>query len=109
MSEVNAGDTRPINSIEDVYDIYIGAGDDAKAGVEVELAFFDPESPDLNTMSVCQNKVVKNAANAACGNDFIRNEPTSEMLEVGSIASKPEALGKVLKDTQRSAECSGAF
>lgn len=105
MSEVNAGDTRPINSIEDVYDTYIGAGDDAKAGVEVELAFFDPESPDLNTMSVCQNKVVKNAANAACGNDFIRNEPTSEMLEVGSIASKPEALGKVLKDTQKRIEC----
>lgn len=105
MSEVNASDTRPITSIEDVYDTYLGAGDDAKTGVEVELAFFDPESPDLDTMSVCQNKVVKNAANSACGNTFIRNEPTSEMLEVGSIATKPESLGKVLKDTQKRIEC----
>lgn len=105
MSEVNASDTRPINTIDDVYETYLGAKDEARAGVEVELAFFDPKSHDLDTMTVCQNKVVKNAANAACGNNFIRNEPTSEMLEVGSVASKPENLGKVLNDTQKRIEC----
>lgn len=106
MSEVNAADTRPIESIDDVYDTYAGVGiDNARAGIETELAFFDPASPDLKTMTVCQNKVVKNAANAACGNDFIRNEPTSEMLEVGSVADKPENLGIVLRDAQKRIEC----
>lgn len=105
MSEVNASDVRPIESLDDIIHTYVGAGKDAKTGIEVELGFFDPESPTLATMSVPQNKVVKNATNSACGGDFARNEPTSEMLEIGSIASGPDELKAILKDTQHKIEC----
>ena len=100
MSEVNAVDLRPISSVEDVFDQYTGAGHDMKTGVEVELAFFDPESPDLTPMTVPQNKVVKNATNAEYGSDYARNEPSSEMLEIGSIAGNTTELKTILNDTQ---------
>jgi hypothetical protein len=105
MSDVNANDLRAINSIEDVIDTYTGAGIDSRTGVEVELAFYNPNTPDLDTMSVCQNKALKNASNAAQGEEFARNEPTAEMLEVGSIAAKPNDLRAVLDNTQANVEC----
>ncbi|MEZ5815297.1 MAG: hypothetical protein R3E13_11365 [Alphaproteobacteria bacterium] len=105
MSEVNAADLRPVESPDDVIHTYEGAGQNAKTGVEVELAFFDPQSPDLATMTPAQNKVVKNATNAQCGGDFARNEPTSEMLEIGSIAGNPDELRHIMKDTQSKIEC----
>lgn len=105
MSEVNSSDHRLIESIDDVLHTYIGAGDNAKTGVEVELAFFDPESPDLRPMTPPQNKVVKNATNSECGGDFARNEPTSEMLEIGSIAAGPDNLKAIMDDTQNKIEC----
>jgi hypothetical protein len=105
MSDVNANDLRAINSIDDVIDTYTGAGADSRTGVEVELAFYNPESPTLETMSVCQNKALKNASNAAQGEEFARNEPTSEMLEVGSIAARPNDLRAVLNNTQANIEC----
>ena len=104
MSEVNASDTRPIDSVADVIDTYAGVGKNSKTGVEVELAFFDPNSNDLATMTQCQNKVVKNAANAEKEEEFVRNEPTSEMLEVGSIAGDREDLRAVMRDTQNKIE-----
>jgi hypothetical protein len=100
MSDVNANDLRTIDSIDDVIDTYNGAGADSRTGVEVELAFYNPDTPDLDTMSICQNKALKNASNAAQGNDFARNEPTAEMLEVGSIAAGPKNLRAVLDNTQ---------
>ena len=105
MSEVNASDTRQIETIEDILHTYAGAGNDAKTGVEVELAFFDPESKDLTPMTIPQNKVVKNATNAECGGDFVRNEPTSEMLEVGSIPGGPEELRTIMDDTNKKIIC----
>jgi hypothetical protein len=105
MSDVNANDLRTIDSIDDVIDTYNGAGADSRTGVEVELAFYNPDTPDLDTMSICQNKALKNAGNAAQGNDFARNEPTAEMLEVGSIAAGPKNLRAVLDNTQANIEC----
>lgn len=99
MSEVNAGDLRIINSVEDVIDTYTGAGErGSMAGIEIELAYFDPQSPDLTPMSLCQNKVVKNAANAALGGDAVRNEPTAETLEVSSFARGKDDLKSVMDD-----------
>ena len=105
MSEVNASDTRLINGIEDVIGTYQGAGKDTKTGVEVELAYFDPNSPDLTPMTIPQNKVVKNATNNKCGHDYARNEPTSEMLEIGSIPGTAADLKAIMKDTQDKIEC----
>ncbi len=101
MSEVNASDTRQIESIDDVIDTYAGAQQNAKTGIEVELAFFDPKSANLTPMTIAQNKVVKNAANAQYGGNFVRNEPTSEMLEVGSIPGRPDELRIILDDTNK--------
>ena len=105
MSDVNANDLRIINSIEDVLPTYEGAGDDAMAGIEVELAYFDPATPDLDTMTVPQNKVVKNATNTECCGDFARNEPTSEMLEIGSDPGRPEHMKEVIEDTNDKIAC----
>lgn len=100
MSEVNASDRRVINSKDDVLATYQGAGDNAMTGLEVELAFFDPNSPDLAAMSLPQNLVLKNAAQDALTGigQWVRNEPTSELLEVNSIAAKPQELKKILDD-----------
>lgn len=105
MSEVNAADLRRIESAEDVIGLYSGVGKDTKTGVEVELAFFDPASPDLTPMTIPQNKVVKNATNAKCGADYARNEPTSEMLEIGSVAGNAHQLDTIIADTNAKIEC----
>ena len=105
MSEVNANDLRKINDIDDVLHTYNGAGKDAMTGIEVELAYFDPSTPDLTPMTVPQNKVVKNATNTECSGDFARNEPTSEMLEIGSAPGKPEDLKSIINDTNRKIAC----
>ncbi len=97
MSEVNARDLRIINNKDDIIDTYEGAGKNAKTGIEVELAFFDPKN--MNPMSIPQNKVLKNAALAALPGDWVRNEPSSEMLEVNSIATGSNHLKSVLNDT----------
>ncbi len=105
MSDVNANDLRKINRIEDVIDTYKGAGNNAMTGIEVELAYFDPETPDLIPMSIPQNKVVKNATNTQCSGDFARNEPTAEMLEIGSTPGRPEELKTIIKDTNTKIAC----
>ena len=56
-------------------------------------------------MTISQNKVVKNATNAQCGADYVRNEPTSEMLEVGSIAGGPDDIKTIMDDTQQKILC----
>ncbi len=95
MSEVNANDLTEINSADDVSELYSGAGDNSKAGIEVELSFFDPTKPDIPAMDLAQNtKLVKNI-----NSDWIHNEPTSELLEVASIAASPAQMNDVLKDT----------
>ncbi|MCB1720966.1 MAG: hypothetical protein KDI11_04350 [Alphaproteobacteria bacterium] len=108
MSEVNASDLRLIKSIDDVIGTYAGAGTGAKTGVEVELAFFDPKSPDLTPMTIAQNKTVKDTTNTECCGDFVRNEPTSEMLEVGSIPGGPDELRTILDDTNKKITCLNA-
>ena len=99
MSEVNAADQRIINGIDDVIGQYAGAGAASKIGIEVELAFFDPDN--MNQMSVCQNRVAKNAALDALPGDWVRNEPTSETLEVNSFAVAPDNLTAAMDDTNK--------
>jgi len=105
MSEVNANDLRTINDIDDVIHTYSGAGKNTMTGIEVELAYFDPKTPDLTPMTIPQNKVVKNATNTECCGDFARNEPTSEMLEIGSDPGTPEDLKTIIDDTNRKINC----
>ena len=100
MSEVNSSDTRAIESCDDVIETYEGAGEAMKTGIEVELAFFDPATPDLTPMNVAQNKAARNAANTQYGDDFARNEPTAEMLEIGSKAGAENEIKNILTDTQ---------
>ncbi len=102
MSDVNAKDTTRINGEDDVWHLYQGVGaGNAKTGIEVEMGFFDPASPTLKTMSVAQNKVVKNAAAAAHPGNWVNNEPSSETLEVSSIAGGPDDLRAVMDDTNK--------
>ncbi len=101
MSEVNANDLTEINGADDVFDLYLGSGENVKAGIEVELCFYNPDSPDLDVMSLCQNKVLKNSAAAVLPGDWVHNEPTSELLEVASIAASPDNLQSVLDDTNK--------
>lgn len=106
MSEVNLNDARLLGSLDEVLPLYAGAGrENSRTGVEVELAFFDPASENLEPMTVPQNKVVKNATNATCGGDFARNEPTAETLEVGSIAVCPKSLRDVLNNLNKRINC----
>lgn len=101
MSEVNATDQTLINSAEDVYDLYLGSGDQAQAGLEVEMAFFNPDTPDLDVMSLSQNRVLKNSAAAALDGDWVHNEPTSELLEVASSAADFANMRSVLDETNQ--------
>ncbi|MGH1374931.1 MAG: hypothetical protein ACRBCK_01175 [Alphaproteobacteria bacterium] len=100
MSEVNADDLSEIQNIDDVFALYGGSGKQAKSGLEVELAFFNPDDPDLSVMSLSQNRVLKNCAmDALPESDWIHNEPTSELLEVASHASSFSDIKSVLDDT----------
>lgn len=98
MSDVNASDSRIINGVDDVWHEYQGADDDCRAGIEVELAFFDPKTPDLTPMTRIQNKAVKDTANDLCGVECVRSEPSADMLEVGSIARRETFIQPVLDD-----------
>ena len=101
MSEVKANDNRVIEHPDDVKSLYQGVGkSNAKSGIEVELAFFDPSDDDFPAMSLCQNRVLKHSAMEALPEqDWVHNEPTSELLEVASIAVKFSDLKNVLDDT----------
>lgn len=105
MSDVNANDFRIINNKDDVLETYMGSGKESMTGIEVELAYFDPNTDDLAPMDIAQNETIKNKTNTACSGDFVRNEPTSEMLEIGSDPGRPDALEDIIKDTNRKIEC----
>lgn len=106
MSDVNASDTTIINAKEDIFDLYLGVGEKPmKTGLEVELAFIDPSSDNLTPMSVEQNKALKRASNAACSGTEARNEPTSEMLEIGSKAGTAEQLEEIINNAQTHINC----
>ncbi len=98
MSDVNANDLTEIRGAQDVAPLYLGAGKDAKAGLEVEMAFFNPKSPGLDVMSLAQNKVLKAASADVLGAQWVHNEPTSELLEVSSIAARFDQIRSVLAD-----------
>lgn len=103
MSEVKADDLTEINDLSDIYDLYKGVGKaNAKSGIEVELSFYDPKDDNLAAMSLCQNKVLKNSAAAALPTeDFVHNEPTSELMEVASIAAPFSKAKTVLDDINK--------
>lgn len=105
MSDVNPNDRKIIAAPDDVRHLYTGAGKNAKTGLEVELAFINANAPDLAPMTVPQNRVIKNAANAALqdetGLEWVRNEPTSDTLEGAGIAAAPHELQKILDDANR--------
>lgn len=105
MSEVNANDLRKINDIDDILHTYDGAGDDMMTGIEVELAYFDPNTPDLTPMNIEQNAAAKDRTNTECCGDFARNEPTSEMLEIGSDPGRPEHIKEIIEDTNAKVDC----
>lgn len=97
MSQVNAFDFEKIDTADDVLHLYQGAGAEAKIGAEIELAFFDPQTRDLVPMSITQNKALKAAALNAVRSG-INNEPSSETLEIATIAEKPKGLRAVMDD-----------
>ena len=100
MSEVKADDLTEINTAEDVFALYEGSGQNAKGGLEVELSYFNPESENLDVMSLEQNEEVRqNALKALVDGDWVHNEPTSEVLEVASNADSYANIKKVLDDT----------
>lgn len=98
MSDVNAKDLREIRKPADVGHLYDGAGPLAKSGMEVEMAFFNPASPNLDVMSLAQNKVLKAASADALGHEWVHNEPTSELLEVSTSAHSFGKIKETLKD-----------
>lgn len=97
MSDVNPNNTRLINSPEELYPLYEGAGAAAKIGAEIELAFFDPETPDLHPMTPAQNEKLRNRIDPDIRRD-IHNEPTSETLEAATLAAPFDELGRVIED-----------
>ncbi len=100
MSDVNASDLTEINTADDVFDLYRGSGDQAKAGIEVEMAYLDPKSDDLAVMSLAQNRTLVDDVRAQIsGNNWLHNEPTSELLEVASSAHRFANAKAVLDDT----------
>ncbi|MCL4678570.1 MAG: hypothetical protein KJ017_08270 [Alphaproteobacteria bacterium] len=97
MSDVNAADRRIINGPEDVYPLYRGAGADVRTGVEVELAFF--KANDLAPIGVTENENLRAQAHEALGKGvWVHNEPTSETVEVSSIAAPLDDLRAVMDD-----------
>lgn len=100
MAKINPKDLSLINSTEDVLPLYQGR-ECSKIGVEVELAFFDPETPGLAPMTAAQNENVKTRLEQKCGAEYVRSEPSSDMLEIASIADTPENLQAVLDDANK--------
>ena len=102
MSEVNAADLTKINSADDIFDLYAGSGDQAKAGIEVEIPFINAGSDDLAVMSLDQNNDLRNnALNVLSDGFWVHNEPTSEVLEVTSKAETFANAKAVLDDTNK--------
>lgn len=99
MSDVNPNDMTPVSSADDVVHLYSGVDKQIMTGLEIEMAFFDPKSKTLAPMSLAQNRVVKNSAKAALTGDWIHNEPTSELLEIASIARPYSGLFEIINDT----------
>jgi len=99
VSEIKATDQSIINSEDDVFDLYLGAGSESKAGIEVELSFLDPAAN--KPMSLAQNRLLKNAAQARHEGDWLRNEPTAEVMEVTSIPGAADEVKTVLGDTTK--------
>ena len=56
-------------------------------------------------MTVQQNLTVKDETNKQCSGDFARNEPTSEMLEIGSKPGKFDQLKTIIDDTNYKISC----
>ncbi len=106
MSEVKADDQTVINHIDDVRALYQGVGrDHAKSGLEIELSFFDPASPNLDAMSLAQNRVLKHSAMEALPDvDWVHNEPTSELLEVATSAVAFGSIGEVITEANHKVE-----
>ncbi|GJL85704.1 MAG: hypothetical protein DHS20C02_14790 [Micavibrio sp.] len=96
MSEVNACDLKIIENEDDVFDLYVGVGSESKAGLEVEMTFFDPAT--MKPMSLAQNKLLKNAAEARHDGDWVHTEPTADILEIVSIPGYPNDIKNVLND-----------
>lgn len=99
MAEVNAADFTLINRADDVFPVYRGVGREMRIGIEVELAMFDPSRETLPIMNVKQNSILKDMARDVMPGDWLRNEPTSETIEVNSIAENILRLRSVLDDT----------
>lgn len=101
MSTVNAEDLTKIETADDVFPMYEGVGENAKAGIEVELAYYDPEDPELKPMTLAQNKVLRNSARAKLkgASPWLNLEATTDVLEVASIARGYEDSKEVLDDT----------
>ena len=102
MSDVNSGDLTKIHDPEDVFENYIGVGSEVKTGLEAEFAFFENNiEKNLPSLNLKQNKLLKDAAISSMSGDWLRNEPTAEMLEINSIAAPLDKLGQILEDTNR--------
>ncbi|MDH5722173.1 MAG: hypothetical protein OEY94_02485 [Alphaproteobacteria bacterium] len=101
MSDVKASDFSEIDSPGDVWGLYQGVGVNSKSGIETEFPFFSADEPDMPAMNLSQNKALKQAAMNALQGDWLRNEPTSDLLEVTSIAMPFKEWKTVLDDTQK--------
>lgn len=99
MSDVNAGDLRVIKDENDVLHAYAGAGADSRAGIEIEMAFFDAKT--LAPMTIPQNKTLKNVAMNALPGDWVRNEPTSETIEANGAAFRLGDIRPAFDDLNR--------
>ncbi|MBI1300565.1 MAG: hypothetical protein GC137_02805 [Alphaproteobacteria bacterium] len=101
MSTVNASDSTKVETSDDVFPMYDGVGENAKAGIEVELAYFDPEDPNLKPMTLAQNRILRNSAREKLKDlpPWLNLEATTDVLEVASIARGYENAKEVLDDT----------
>ncbi len=99
MSDVNAHDLARIETAEEMLPLYQGSGADMKFGTEVELAFFKKDDAGLRIMNAPENKLVMQKAHQLHPGDWVRNEPTSDTLEAGSIAADIHGLDTIIEDT----------
>lgn len=97
MSHVNSADTRIITSKDDVMATYDGVGaENSKTGIEVELSFINAQS--LEPLTVPDNEALLKAGHEALPGDWIRQEPTAEMLEINSKATDFDGIAAILED-----------
>lgn len=100
MSDTNKNNGKRLDAdaIEARVSLYRGVGTgNGRLGSEIELAFFNPVSPDLAFMTREQNKAVRDAAE-----NIYRLatsvEATSETLEVATDAFTFTNVGRVIED-----------